>query len=42
MKIEKIVNVVAERMGGVASGFKIATGKTGAKVKYYVFFLQKK
>lgn len=40
--IKKIVNVVAERMSGIASGFKIATGKTGAKVKYYVFFVEKK
>lgn len=40
--IKKIVNVVAQRLDGVASGFKIATGVTGAKVKYYLFFVERK
>ena len=40
--IKKIIITVAQRLDGVASGFKIATGVTGAKVKYYVFFIERK
>ena len=40
--IRKIIGTVAQRLNGVVSGFKIATGVTGAKVKYYVFFIERK